>query len=103
MSIKGNRFNFASEDGDVPGWVLITLMTAGLPVYNQNRVIGVSRFTTQTAAELPKDSKPMTCQLCHDDYAALHAYKGGETWLWVCAWCEPRIETENPDEQDSPG
>jgi hypothetical protein len=32
MSIKGNRFNFASEDGDVPGWVLITLMTAGLVV-----------------------------------------------------------------------
>ena len=33
-----------SDRGDVPGWVLITLMTAGLIVSTQNRVIGVSRF-----------------------------------------------------------
>jgi hypothetical protein len=28
-----------SDRGDVPGWVLITLMTAGLVVLTQNRVI----------------------------------------------------------------
>jgi hypothetical protein len=33
-----------SDRGDVPGWVLITLMTAGLIVLSLNRVIGVSRF-----------------------------------------------------------
>ena len=31
-----------SDRGDVPGWVLITLMTAGLMVLSLNRVIGVS-------------------------------------------------------------
>lgn len=33
--MKGNRMtkiNFNDEQGDVPGWVLITLMTAGLVV-----------------------------------------------------------------------
>jgi hypothetical protein len=33
-----------SDRGDVPGWVLITLMTAGLVVFTQNRVMSVSRF-----------------------------------------------------------
>jgi len=33
-----------SDKGDVPGWVLITLMTAGLVVLGQNRVIGVLLF-----------------------------------------------------------
>jgi hypothetical protein len=33
-----------SDRGDVPGWVLITLMTAGLVVLTQNRGMGVSRF-----------------------------------------------------------
>jgi len=31
-----------SDRGDVPGWVLITLMTAGLVEWTQNRVISVS-------------------------------------------------------------
>jgi len=35
-----------SDKGDVPGWVLITLMTAGLVVLSQNRVIGVLLFRT---------------------------------------------------------
>jgi hypothetical protein len=33
-----------SDRGDVPGWVLITLMTAGLVVLSLNGVIGLSRF-----------------------------------------------------------
>jgi hypothetical protein len=33
-----------SDKGDVPGWVLITLMTAGLVVLDQNRVISVLLF-----------------------------------------------------------
>lgn len=32
MRINNNRATFADETGDVPGWVLITLMTAGLVV-----------------------------------------------------------------------
>jgi hypothetical protein len=32
MKIKGSRTALADETGDVPGWVLITLMTAGLVV-----------------------------------------------------------------------
>ena len=34
-----------SDRGDVPGWVLITLMTAGLVMLSQNRVIGVLLFS----------------------------------------------------------
>ena len=30
-----------SDRGDVPGWVLITLMTAGFVVLTQNRAISV--------------------------------------------------------------
>ena len=33
-----------SDRGDVPGWVLITLMTAGLIMLSQNRVIDVLLF-----------------------------------------------------------
>ena len=33
-----------SDRGDVPGWVLITLMTAGLVALTQNRVICVLLF-----------------------------------------------------------
>jgi hypothetical protein len=33
-----------SDRGDVPGWVLITLMTAGLVVFSQNRVMSVLIF-----------------------------------------------------------
>jgi hypothetical protein len=29
---RGQRVKLSSESGDVPGWVLITLMTAGLVV-----------------------------------------------------------------------
>lgn len=32
MKIKSKRHGMKSENGDVPGWVLITLMTAGLVV-----------------------------------------------------------------------
>ena len=42
-----------SDRGDVPGWVLITLMTAGLVVLSLNRVIGVSRFRHSFGLRIP--------------------------------------------------
>jgi hypothetical protein len=42
-----------SDKGDVPGWVLITLMTAGLMVLSQNRVIGVLIFCRNPSRWMP--------------------------------------------------
>jgi hypothetical protein len=41
------------DNGDVPGWVLITLMTAGLVVLRQNRVIGVLLFCGDPSRWIP--------------------------------------------------
>jgi hypothetical protein len=42
-----------SDKGDVPGWVLITLMTAGLVVLGQNRVISVLLFRHNSSRWTP--------------------------------------------------
>jgi len=42
-----------SDKGDVPGWVLITLMTAGLIVLSQNRVISVLLFCRNPSRWMP--------------------------------------------------
>ena len=42
-----------SDRGDVPGWVLITLMTAGLIVLSQNRVISVFSFLHNSGLWIP--------------------------------------------------
>jgi hypothetical protein len=42
-----------SDKGDVPGWVLITLMTAGLVVLSQNRVISVLLFCRNHSRWMP--------------------------------------------------
>jgi hypothetical protein len=42
-----------SDKGDVPGWVLITLMTAGLVVLSENRVISVLLFCRNPSRWMP--------------------------------------------------